>query len=58
MLQKLFAKLDGLCSELDRKEVELQKEKDLESLYSQRAKQSAGKLQELESIIVGHPLLI
>jgi hypothetical protein len=43
-----------MYSKLDAKDKELEKEKDLETLYSQRAKESGAKLQEIESMIVGH----
>jgi Skp family chaperone for outer membrane proteins len=58
MFKKLFAELDGIRTELGRKEVELQKERDLETLYSQRAKESAAKLQDLENVIVCHSAIL
>lgn len=54
VVQKLLAKLDELNTKLDGKEKELEKERDLETLYSDRAKESAGMLQKLLGIIVRH----
>ncbi|KAH8800777.1 CCCH zinc finger DNA binding protein [Xylogone sp. PMI_703] len=51
LIDKLFKQIDELHTALKNIESDLQKERDLEELYSQRAKEYEGKLQSLQQEI-------